>query len=86
MTGPFPGRTLTIDGAAVPYDRGLVYPSLATLAGQPATAFPAGQTKAGLPIGLQAIGPYLEDYMPMHFTALIAQEWGGFVPPPVYRE
>src|SRR5262249_42297582 len=33
MTGPFPGRTLTIDGAAVPYDRGLVYPSLATLAG-----------------------------------------------------
>jgi amidase len=86
MTGPFPGRTLAIDGAAVPYSRGLVYPSLATLAGQPATAFPTGQTKAGLPIGLQAIGPYLEDYTPMHFTALIAQEWGGFVPPPIYRE
>lgn len=86
MTGPLPGRTFAINGQQVTYDRGLVYPSLATLAGQPATAFPVGQTKAGLPIGLQAIGPYLEDYTPMRFAALVAQEWGGFVPPPAYRE
>ncbi len=32
--------TVPIDGAAVPYLHGLVYPSVATLAGQPATAFP----------------------------------------------
>jgi amidase len=36
----------------------------------------------GLPIGLQAIGPYLEDLTPIRFAAAVAREWGGFVPPP----
>ena len=46
-----------MNGAAVAYDLQLVYPGIATLSGQPATAFPVGLTRAGLPIGLQAIGP-----------------------------
>jgi amidase len=73
-----------VNGRAIPYDRQLVYPSIATLSGQPATAFPVGLTRAGLPIGLQAIGPYLEDYTPIHFAELVAQTWGGFRPPPSY--
>jgi amidase len=85
-TGPLPGRTFDINGHSVSYARGLVYPAFATLAGHPATAFPIGQTQAGLPIGVQAIGPYLGDYTPMRFAALVAEEWGGFVPPPAYRE
>ena len=56
----------------------------ATLAGQPSTAFPVGLTKSGLPIGLQAIGPYLEDRTPLRFAALVAREWGGFRPPPEF--
>jgi len=40
----------------VSYELQLVYPGIATLSGQPATAFPVGRTRAGLPIGLQAIG------------------------------
>src|SRR6185369_16192535 len=49
--------TLTFDigGRAVPYMDGLVYPAVSTVAGQPATAFPVGRSRAGLPIGLQAI-------------------------------
>jgi Asp-tRNA(Asn)/Glu-tRNA(Gln) amidotransferase A subunit family amidase len=46
---------------------------------------------AGLPIicdaisiGLQAIGPYLEDSAPLRFAALVARERGGFEPPPRY--
>ena len=66
------------------YDLGLVYPGVATLAGQPATAFPVGLTRAGLPIGLQAIGPYLEDRTPIRFAALLAREIGGFTPPPAF--
>jgi len=64
---------------------GLFCAALATLAGQPATAFPAGRTRGGLPIGLQAIGPYLEDRTPIRFTALAARELGGFVRPPRYE-
>jgi amidase len=76
--------TLTINGQDAPYMRGLVYPSVATLAGQPATAFPVGRASDGLPIGLQAIGPYLEDLTPIRFAALLAREIGGFTKPEGY--
>ncbi len=76
--------TVHINGRAVPYELGLFYPAVSTVAGQPATAFPRGLTKAGLPIGLQAIGPYLEDRTPIRFAALVAAELGGFTRPPGY--
>ncbi len=80
----FDERTLTINGQATPYSRLLVYAGVATLCGQPATVFPFGQTRGGLPIGLQAIGPYLEDHTPIRFAALVAEALGGFQPPPGY--
>ena len=76
--------TFDVDGRTVPYMDGLVYPALSTLAGQPATAFPMGRSREGLPIGLQAIGPYLEDRTPIRFAALLATEVGGFVKPDGY--
>ena len=76
--------TFTIGGRAVPYMNGLVYPAVATVAGQPATAFPGGRSREDLPIGLQAIGPYLEDRTPLRFAALLAREIGGFVKPEGY--
>lgn len=60
--------------------------SIATVAGQPATAFPIGLSKGGLPLALQAIGPYLEDRTPMRFAALLAKEIGGFVAPPAFAD
>lgn len=38
----------------------------------------------GLPIGLQAIGPYLEDRTPIRFAELVEEAFGGFVPPPAF--
>jgi hypothetical protein len=52
--------------------------------GTQAHTLTAGVTRTGLPIGLQVIGPYLEDRTPIRFAALVAQEWGGFRPPPGY--
>jgi amidase len=78
--------TLEINGGRVLEELGLFYPAVATLAGQPSTAFPAGLTKRRLPIGLQVIGPYLEDRTPLRFAALVAQEWGGFTRPPDYDD
>jgi amidase len=73
-----------VNGQAVPYRHMMVYPGVATLSGQPATTFPAGLTPRGLPIGLQAIGPYLEDRTPIHFAGLLAHELGSFCAPPGY--
>ncbi|MGH2532847.1 MAG: amidase [Thermomicrobiales bacterium] len=74
-------RRLDVDGRAVPYEYQAVYPGLANLTGQPSTAFPVGLTERGLPIGLQAIGPYLEDRTPIRIAALVADEIGGFRAP-----
>jgi len=88
---PFPGtpdsirKTLDINGKPVIEELGLFCASVATLSGQPSTAFPAGRSRGGLPIGLQAIGPYLEDRTPIRFASLVGRELGGFVPPPRYQ-
>ncbi len=76
--------TIEVNGKPVLYELGVFYPSVSTLAGQPATAFPVGLSRSGLPIGLQAIGPYLEDRTPIRFAALLARELGGFRRPPGY--
>jgi amidase len=81
-----PLTMIDIDGQPHPYEHQLVYPALATLCGQPSTAFPVGLSRRGLPIGLQAIGPYLEDFTPIRFAALAAQEIGGYARPPGYDE
>jgi amidase len=75
-------RTLDVNGQPVLEELGLFYPSVATVAGQPATAMPVGLTRGGLPIGVQVIGPYLEDRTPLRFAELVAGELGGFRAPP----
>jgi amidase len=77
---------LEVDGQQVAYDLQLVCPGLATLSGQPATTFPVGLSKAGLPIGVQAIGPYLEDRTSIRFAALVGEELGGYQRPPGYAQ
>ncbi|HVC82389.1 MAG TPA: amidase [Chloroflexota bacterium] len=81
---PMGARTLAVNGSPVSYSLIPAYAGLCNLSGQPGTAFPAGRTGGGLPIGLQAIGPYLEDRTSIRFAALVAQEIGGFQPPPGY--
>ena len=61
------------------------FPSLATLCGLPVTVFPAGFTKDHLPIGLQAIGPWLEDRTTIAFAKAIERERGGFIAPAGYE-
>jgi amidase len=77
-------RTYDVNGQTVCDSFHSVYPALATLTGQPDTVFPAGTTRTGLPIALQVVGPYLEDYTPIRFAALVAQGFGGYSRPPGY--
>ncbi|MCC7075500.1 MAG: amidase [Acidimicrobiia bacterium] len=50
----------------------------------PATSAPVGQAASGLPVGVQVVGPYLEDRTPLAFARLMAAVLGGFTPPPGY--
>ncbi len=74
-------RTLSIDGQPTPYFAQLAWPGLATFPNLPATAVPIGQTKAGLPIGAQIIGAFLEDRTTLAFAELLEREFGGFKAP-----
>ncbi|HZF16018.1 MAG TPA: amidase [Steroidobacteraceae bacterium] len=78
-------RTTLVDGVRRPYLDGLQWPGVATVANLPATAVPTGRLIDGLPMGLQVIGPYLEDRTPLRFAQLAEQELGGYVPPPAVR-
>jgi amidase len=75
-------RTVTVDGRPCPYLNGLQWPGLATVANLPATAIPTGKRIDGLPMGVQVIGPYLEDRTTLRFAQLAEQALGGFIPAP----
>jgi amidase len=56
----------------------------ATLTGCPATVTPIGRTSAGLPVGLQIMGPFWEDGTSITFADLLREGIGGFTLPPGY--
>lgn len=82
----YQGRTLQVDGKAVPYFQQIYWAGLATLSYLPSTCFPTGLSKDGLPIGLQAIGTGYDDLITIDFARQLAQEIGGFVAPPGYKD
>ncbi|WP_128925079.1 amidase [Bradyrhizobium guangxiense] len=80
---PFDARKLDIDGRLYNYaDACFIWADPASTCGLPATAVPIERTPTGLPIGVQIIGPYLEDHTTIALAGLIEREFGGFVPPP----
>jgi len=79
-------RRINIDGKDYVYTDQLAWPGIATLPGLPATAIPIGLSPEGLPIGVQIVGPWLEDRTPLKLAGLIEREFGGFVPPPAFDD
>ena len=73
---------LDVDGTKVRYLDQVAWAAIATLFGLPATVAPIARTDAGLPIGVQIIGGYLQDRTTIAFAGLLEREFGGFVPPP----
>jgi len=78
-------RTLATPEGKLDYVKGLLsYMCVANLTGCPSTVAPAGKTAKGLPVGIQIMGPFLEDATPIRLAGLLAQVNGGFTPPPGY--
>lgn len=81
---PKPERVLAVDNTSTSHYEHYFWIGLATAAYLPSTAFPSGLSSAGLPIGLQIIGPEYGDRTTIEVARLIAQELGGFRAPPGY--
>ena len=74
-------RNMIVNGSPQDYWDGLQWPSLAVVANLPATAIPTGRFIDGMPMGVQLIGPYLEDRTPLRFAQLVERAFGGFKAP-----
>jgi amidase len=79
---PMSGRVVRVNGEDRPYFDLLAWIGVATLTHHPATAVPIGRTEAGLPVGLQVVGPYLEDRTTIDFARRLGEVVGGYAPPP----
>jgi amidase len=79
-------RRINIDGKDYVYPDQLSWPGIATLPGLPATAIPIGLSPEGLPVGVQIVGPWLEDRTTLKLAELIEREFGGFVLPPMFDD
>jgi len=72
-------RSLTIDGQATPYGAQIAWSGIATFPGLPSTCAPISKTAAGLPVGVQIIGPRYEDRTPIAFAGLIERAFGASI-------
>lgn len=77
-----PFRKITVNGESRNYSEHLIWISLATLLGLPATAVPVARSRDGLPYGLQVMGAPYEDYTTIRFAGLLERLTGGFHRPP----
>lgn len=78
-------RYISVNGQKRHYSELTVWSGLATISHLPATVIPIGKNPAGLPIGLQVIGPYLEDYTTIAFAKAAEGVCSGFTAPPLPR-
>jgi amidase len=75
-------RLIQIDGASYDYLDLFGYTGVATTPGLPATIVPISVTPSGLPMGIEIVGPFLEDLTPLAFARAVEREFGGLAPPP----
>lgn len=81
--GDILNRMIEVPSGQRPYLDHLRWVGPATLLGLPATTVPVGQTNAGLPVGLQVIGPRFGDSATLTFANEVERVLGGFVAPPL---
>ena len=77
-------RTLTVNGKKVLVTDHLFWAGYTGVSYLPSTAAPCGFTAAGLPVGVQIVGPQYGDLTCLAFARLLEREFQAFVPPPGY--
>jgi amidase len=82
--GERPERTIPVNGGRELTTDQLFWAGLSGMVYLPASVAPVGLTRSQLPCGLQIVGAFLHDRTCIDFARLVAQELGGFTPPPGY--
>jgi amidase len=81
---PIAERLLDIDGTAVPHFFAAAWCGAIGAMLLPVVTLPTGQDVAGLPVGVQVIGPFLGDMRLLRIAQVLDEAAGpGFVPPPL---
>ena len=83
---PFDDRTIEVDGETQPYWRQIFWAGLPGISHLPSTVIPTGAGEAGLPIGVQLIGPAYGDLVTIQIAQRLEREGFAFEPPPAYAE
>lgn len=82
---PLKSRVLQTPEGPRRYQEMRFWIAFATLCGLPATVAPLGLTGGGLPVGVQIVGPYLEDATTIDVAERMAKVVGGFEAPPGFE-
>ncbi len=76
-------RVVDVDGTAVPHLIAMAWCGAIGSVLLPVVTLPIGPTPAGLPVGVQVIGPFLSDLRLLQIAELLQAEAGtAFTPPP----
>ena len=81
--GNFGNRTLICNGEERPYADLVRWTILTGMAYLPASVPPIGLDTDGLPISFQVVGPHGGDYTTIRLAGFIAEQCGGYRPPPI---
>jgi amidase len=81
-SSPMSARTIDVAGQQRAYTDQMMWMGLFGAVYLPATAVPIGIHSTGLPMALQAVGPFLEDNTCLAVAKMIEENGGGFVRPP----
>ncbi len=76
-------RSIEIDGQARSYTDLIAWTSMIGFVYLPSTVVPVGLTESGLPVGIQVVGPFLEDRTTLRFARLVEEVCGGYQVPPI---
>lgn len=75
-------RMVSVNGQPQPHTHSLFWAGYPGVVGLPATAFPLGLTREGMPVGAQLIAPPRHDLLGLGLAQWLESAWRGFVPPP----
>lgn len=78
-------RTIEVDGRTTAYGEQFAWLQAVSALHLPAVVAPLTRS-GGLPIGVQVVGPHLEDRTAVDVARRLARVTGGFVPPPLLQE